>query len=186
MNRSKLSVLILLLFLFASCKKTESTSAVIPIPNGDFENWTMQQPDNWRTNSCPLCLPPYETYIVQQTASAYTGQYCARLLYNSVYRTYAINSFALTDHPVALHAYVKADIIAGDTVAIEINLLKNSAVADNGRWLQAASISNFTEIVIPLSQNSPTIDSVSIKILGGYKNASQTSSLWVDNMYLEK
>jgi hypothetical protein len=157
------------------------------VPNGDFELWTYQLPDLWQTNSCPACVPPYETYIVQQDTNAYQGQFAAKFIYNNVYRATAVNGFSVPDHPAMLNAYVKSNMAAGDTVSIDVQVFLNNVQVDNGQWLGTASIINYMQIQVPISQNSGQADSVAISITGGGVNAypSGNTELWVDTITLQ-
>src|SRR5665647_3425476 len=88
MKTLQLFLSFIFLIAFLSCKKGNSNSQTISIPNGDFEDW-----DNipnlliWQTNSCPACVPPYETYIVQKVSDSYSGQFAAKFIYNNVYQS---------------------------------------------------------------------------------------------------
>jgi hypothetical protein len=75
--------LTLLLMLFALVKIANAQ-----IPNSDFENWTGYILNDWEINGCALCLPPIETYIVQQdtnSANVYHGKSSVKLVYNLAY-----------------------------------------------------------------------------------------------------
>lgn len=179
----KTPILLPAIIALLSCNKDKTTQA-ITIPNGDFENWTTTPlPENWKTNSCPLCLPPFETYIVRQEASAYHGQFAAKFIYNSVYIAWAENKFYIPGHPSNLTAYVKCNLYGPDTVAIKIKLFHNSAVADSGYWLGTASTTGYMKISIPITQNASKVDSALIRIEGGQKKVSGGSTEFcVDNL----
>ena len=67
MKALTLFITVLFTLPFFGCKKNIADQQIIPIPNGDFELWD-DVPNllSWETNSCPACVPPYETYIVQK------------------------------------------------------------------------------------------------------------------------
>jgi hypothetical protein len=175
---------------FAGCKKDKivmQTNATV-IPNGDFENWdNMSLLENWKTNSCPACVPPFETYIVQRDTNAYHGKFAAKFIYNNVYAAWAENKFKLDGHPASLTAYTKCNLYGNDTVSVKIRLFRNSAVIDSGQWFGTSSINTYTKIVIPISQNSLQADSAQISIKGGHKIGypSKNTEFWVDYLTLQ-
>ena len=60
----KLIAFLSVITLFFGCTKTNNPQEIIPIPNGDFENWDAQPVLlNWQTNSCPLCVQIIERNI---------------------------------------------------------------------------------------------------------------------------
>lgn len=169
---------------FLSCKKGNSNSQTISIPNGDFEDW-----DNipnlliWQTNSCPACVPPYETYIVQKVSDSYSGQFAAKFIYNNVYQSRADNKFPIAIHPSLLTCYAKATITNGDTVIIHIDLFSGTNIVDSGNWYGTSSIVNYEKVEIPISQTSSALDSALIKIVGGKK---QNTELTIDDLVFIK
>src|SRR6476620_10905199 len=103
MKAKALPVMIVFILAISGCKKETAKQQVIPIPNGDFELWdNMPNLYNWQTNSCPACVPPYETYIVQRVSDASRGRYAAKFIYNNVYSSWANNKFAVSLHPTVL------------------------------------------------------------------------------------
>lgn len=62
---------------------------------------------------------------------------------------------------------MKSNIQSGDSVKIDIIIYYNGKVADEGHWLNKSTISTYTSITIPISQNSISVDSIKIKITGG-------------------
>ena len=81
MKMLKLFLLLILLLTLFSCKKSISNQDNINIPNGDFELWdNMPNLISWQTNSCPACVPPWETYIVQKVTDASHGQFAAKFI----------------------------------------------------------------------------------------------------------
>jgi hypothetical protein len=179
-----LSVIILLLLSFSGCKKKSDNQQTISIPNGDFEQW-----DNnnslliWKTNSCPSCVPPYETYIVKQVKDAAHGQFAANFVYNNVYSSYAYNKFAILLHPTSLTGYIKSTLAIGDTAIIHIDLFLGNNIVDNGNFYETSSNSRYRKINIPISQTTTHVDSALIKIVGGKK---QNTELTVDNLVFLK
>jgi hypothetical protein len=137
------------------------------IPNAGFENWTNLKPDDWETNSCPLCDPPFETYIVRQDSDACQGTYSAKFINNNAFFAWAETKFAAAIHPLNLFACVKSNIQNGDSVKIDIIIYDNGRIADEGHWLNKSTISTYTNITIPIGQNSMVVDSIKIKITGG-------------------
>ena len=182
-----LFTLFLLALTIQSCKKENTinkSQQIIPIPNGDFEAWDNTPNLNiWQTNSCPLCVPAYETYIVKKVTDATSGQFAAKFIFNNVYKSYATNKFQISLHPTFLAGFVKSNIAIGDTATIHIDLFSGNTIIDNGNFFETNSNSNYRQIEIPISQNSNTIDSAIIKISGGKK---QGTELYVDNLYLTK
>ncbi len=170
------------------CSKDKIVKQTAIIPNGDFENWdNMPLLLNWKTNSCPACVPSYETYIVQRDPIAYNGKFAAKFVYNNVYAATAENRFKLQTHPLNLTAYAKCNLYGTDSVSIKIKLLKNSIVTDSGQWFGTSSIIKYTKIVIPVTQNSMQADSALISIKGGHKIGypSKSTEFWVDNLTLQ-
>ena len=172
-----------LLSLFG-CQKDTSDQSDLAIPNGDFEQWDGNQSLlTWQTNSCPLCVPPIETYIVQKENDAAHGQFAAKFIYNNVYRSAATNRFAISVHPSVLTAYVKSNIVSGDTALLHVDLFLNNSVVDSGTWLETTSNVNYKLLEIQITQTNPKVDSASIVILGGQR---QNTELVVDNLQFLK
>src|SRR5581483_12055864 len=97
-----------LIIAFQGCKKDRPLPISANIPNADFESWSSTDYlQGWSTNSCPLCVPPYNTYIVQKTTEAYHGQFAVKLIYNGVYPAVASNKFAVVNHPASLTGFTK-------------------------------------------------------------------------------
>jgi hypothetical protein len=167
-----------------SCKKDTASQEIIPIPNGDFELWNnMPTLLYWQTNSCPACVPPWETYIVQKVTDAFNGQFAAKFIYNNVSRSFANNKFSISLHPTNLTGYIKSAIASGDTALIHIDLFSGTTVVDYGNLYETSSTTNYKKIEIPISQNSTSADSALITIVGGKK---QGTELYVDNFVLFK
>lgn len=192
MKTTSPAVLLILLIAILGCSKNSSTNDPqlnIPIPNGDFEYWSgsFGTLSDWQTNSCPPCMTPIEMNIVQRDASAYSGQWAAKFIYNNVFPGAAQNKFYIPAHPSALVAYVKTILAPSDTVSISVKLYSGAGVVDSGQWYGTASIANYTKITIPITQSTPGVDSAFIKIEGGHKGVYSTSSsqFWVDDLSFE-
>ncbi len=184
MRIGKIQVLIFFTFSCIACNKSASSTQIIPIPNGDFENW-----DNspyllsWQTNSCPLCVPPYETYIVKKSTEAENGYFAAKFIYNNVYSSYAFIKFPVSTKPDLLSGYIKSSVTVGDSVQIQIDVFSNNKIIDSGNWSETTTSTNYKKIEIPLLQTSSVADSVSIRIIGGQKLKTE---LFIDNFILSK
>ena len=179
-----LSVIILFMLAFLSCKKESPNQQTILIPNGDFEQWdNTQSLLIWQTNSCPLCVPPFETYIVQKVTDAEHGQFAAKFVYNGVYSSSASNKFAVSLHPSSLTGYIKSTIANGDTAIIHVDLFSGNNIVDEGNFYETYSNSSYRKINISISQTSTNVDSALIKIVGGKK---QNTVLTVDNLVFLK
>ena len=173
-------LMVLLILSLAGCKKEAVQQQEIAIPNGDFEQWdSMPNLAIWKTNSCPACLPAYETYVVQKVDDAANGRFAARFIYNNVYSSSANNRFAISAHPTFLTGYVKSNIASGDTAIIHVDLLSGSRVVDVGTLSQTTSNSSYRKIKIPISQNSVYVDSAEVHIVGGKK---QDTEIFLDNL----
>ena len=184
MKTKKIFIAIFIMLTFFSCKKGTSNQQIIPIPNGDFELWdNMPNLYNWHTNSCPACVPPYETYIVQRGTEASHGQYAAKFIYNGVYSSSATNKFPISLHPTLLTGYIKSNIANGDTATIHVDLFSGTNVVDGGNFYETSSTADYKKIELSISQASSTVDSVLIKIVGGKK---QNTELYVDNLVFLK
>jgi hypothetical protein len=182
MKAVNLFISVLITLVLFSCKKETPSQQIIPIPNGDFELWdNMPALLFWQTNSCPLCDPPFETYIVQKVTDAVSGQFAAKLISNNVYSSFANNKFSITLHPTHLTGYIKSTIVSGDTAIIHIDLFSGNNIVDNGNWYETSSTAKYTRIEIPISQNSTSVDSALIRITGGKKTNTE---LYVDNFVL--
>jgi len=182
----KVTFIISILFLSAvcNCKKDTAGNEIIQIPNGDFELWDdMPNLLFWKTNSCPACDPPFETYIVQKSTDAYSGQFAAKLISNGVYRSFAENKFPIHMHPTNLTGYIKSTIATGDSAIIHIDLFSGKNIVDNGTLYEISSTGNYKKIEIQITQNSSFADSALIRIEGGIK---QNTELFIDNLSLVK
>jgi hypothetical protein len=172
---------------FVSCAKDNTNLEKITIPNGDFESWNLNSLQNWETNSCPLCLPAYDTYIVKQESDSYHGQYAAKFIYNNVYTAWAQNKFSIPNHPSNMTSYVKCDLYGADTVSIKINLFYNRVIVDSGQWLGTSSITSYNKINIAITQNSSKVDTALIRIEGGhtFDYPDKSTEFWVDYLTLQ-
>ncbi|HEY8784498.1 MAG TPA: hypothetical protein VIM16_22925 [Mucilaginibacter sp.] len=188
MKTIKVLFFLIAIAVVAGCKKDKTVRQNNPIPNGDFENWANYNSlQDWKTNSCPLCVPAVNTYTVQQVTDAYHGKFAAKFIYNGVYAAMAENKFKIQSHPVSLTAFVKNNLYGTDTVTIKIKLFKDLVVIDSGQWVGTSSITNYTKITIPITQNSFQADSALIFIKGGDKSnyIDKSTEFWVDYMALQ-
>jgi hypothetical protein len=184
MKAKSLTVIMLVVLAILGCKKDTATQQIIPIPNGDFELWdNMPNLYSWQTNSCPSCLPPYETYIVQKVTDATSGQFAAKFIYNNVYRSYANNKFSIPLHPDLLTAYIKSNIASGDTTIIHVDLFSGNTIVDKGDFFETSSNKIYRKITLPISKNVTHVDSALIKIIGGKNGGTE---LFVDHLVLLK
>lgn len=176
----KLFFTIGVLLTLCSCTKTLSKQTNFTIPNGDFEQWDVNENLNiWQTNSCPLCVPPQETYIVQKTTDAAHGQFAAEFVYNNYYTTFAKNKFAISSHPLSLTAYIKSNIINGDTANLHVALFSGDNIVDNGNWYETTTTGNYRKLEIPITQTNSKVDSAEVIIIGGNKVGTV---FFVDNL----
>ncbi|MEO6131731.1 MAG: hypothetical protein ABIQ02_07775, partial [Saprospiraceae bacterium] len=156
----------------------------IPVPNGDFENWDNTLfLQNWQTNSCPVCDPPYESYIIRKDSSSYHGTFAAKFIYNNVFPAQATNGFSISTHPANLTGYVKSKFPAADSASIKVYLFNNGVMVDSGKAFITSSIPNYTKIEIPITSNTVNSDSASIIIRSGTHLGSE---LWIDYLRLLK
>jgi len=188
-TRVKLSVILIAALALSACVKSALAPAKsnITLPNGDFEGWTTNDElDQWKTNSCPACVPAYNTYIVQKTTEAYHGQYAAKLLYNGVFSATASTKFAVPAHPFELVGYVKCQLYDNDTAFIRVNVFKAGALVDSGTWMSTVLIKKYAKITLPITQSTAGADSVSISIRGGHVTTpdGNSSTFWVDSFCL--
>lgn len=179
MKTSRLIVVFLMIWALFSCKKTNQNFQFITIPNGNFENWANQSLPGWQTNSCPSCVPPFETYVVQKTTDAFNGEFAAKFIYNLVYKSWAYNKFMINSEPSMLTGYIKSNIASGDSVMIQVELYLGISKMDSVNWYGTSSIANYKKIEIPLSPSSSMPDSASIRIVGGGKEKTE---LYVDDL----
>jgi PKD repeat protein len=148
------------------------------IPNNGWEMWTQEpQPVFWTTNSYPLTLPPWDPYIVRQDADAHTGDWCADFHGNGVMKPFATQTFPLsTAHPLQLEFWYKLSFPPcvndpgypeQDTVSVEVELMFNGSVVDQGHWESTSSVQEYTPVSIPISQQALQFDSCRITVRGG-------------------
>jgi hypothetical protein len=187
MQVSRIIFILITFVVIESCTKDRAGQTNL-IPNGDFENWTAApRLTDLKTNNCPECDPPFETYIVQKDSSAYHGRYAAKFIYNNVYAAWIEIKFPLYTHPLFLGGYVKCHLNGTDTVSVKIRLFKNTAVVDSGEWLGTSSITQYQHMGIPITQHSAQVDSALIRITGGQTRNSggKNTEFWIDYLTLE-
>jgi hypothetical protein len=184
------------LLVLAACKKdtiksTPSTTPTqIPVPNADFENWDqMIRPLSWQANGCPLCQgAPFDEYVVRQDSeTVYHGKYSVQLYNNFNFQAYVKTKFATILHPTYLQAYVKDTMLStADSVLIKVDVYYQKQHVDSGLWQGTAAIKNYTQLRIPISQNSTHADTTIITIHGQVPGRLYSSSFWVDDLSLYK
>ena len=167
-----------------SCRKEVSQDVIIPVPNGDFETWDARPVlDKWVSNSCPECLPAFETYIVRKTSDAQSGVSAAGFIYNNVYPSYAFNKFGIGQHPSVLTGYIRSNISAGDTATIRIDIYHGNNIVDSGHYFETSSHATYNKFEIPITHSTTHADSALIKITGGKKEGTEMT---IDNLVLIK
>lgn len=148
------------------------------IPNGGMEYWNAQVLQFWQTNSRPFTLPPWDPYVIKQDTDRYSGNYAANFFANGVFKPMATITYPMLQHPQGLRFYYKYEFAPcvnepgqpyKDTVAIKVELLQGSTVADSGEWILDTSgfTPNYKQGYIPLTQNTVLFDSCRITIWGG-------------------
>lgn len=172
------------IFLCSCSPENDISEQIIPVPNGDFELWdNLLFLESWQTNSCPPCDPPYESYIIRRDSTAYQGLFAAHFIYNDVFASLAVNDFSIPAHPSYLTGYVKSKLPPSDSILIGVHLFNNGIPVDSGKIYITSSISNYTQIEIPISQSTLESDSATITIKGGTKTGSE---LWIDHLQFIK
>lgn len=150
------------------------------IPNNDFENWTStplwEELDGWVSFYGDFVLP-----CISKDPDAYSGNFAA-YFNNFGIPSYAYTSFPISLKPDLLRAFVKANVTPGDSIYIRVILYHSSQSTDSGKWVGYSDLDNYTEVIVPISQNNPDADSALIDIRGG--NYSGTDML-VDLMSLD-
>ena len=171
---------LLLVVVFNACSKTDNNQSGSLIPNGDFETWDSNPSlAIWQTNSCPLCLPPFETYIVQKTSDHQSGNYAAKFIYNGVYKSSAQQKFRVGSNPVGLSFYTKSQIVSGDTATIFCRLTQKDSVTDSAYLYVTKASDTYLFSKMAFKQSAIQADSVFVRIEGGHKTGTE---LTIDNM----
>ncbi|GIV32563.1 MAG: hypothetical protein KatS3mg031_0098 [Chitinophagales bacterium] len=152
-------------------------SVYAQIKNPGFENWTNLRPDDWVTNSCPECDPPWETYIARQDSDAYAGNHNVDLLANGRHKPFVYQYVELAQNPVHLQFYTKvlfppcvneAGFHERDTIKARIELFSNGLLADSVVWMYAdSSWGTYQPVDIPLPASAIRWDSCRIYFEGG-------------------
>ena len=143
------------------------------IPNYSFENWIniggwFDNPEFWMTNNNQIMVP-----VVKDT-NAFDGNYAVEL--NTIgIRPYVRSKFVFHAHPLLIEAFVKSNIISGDSVDIHIMIYAGGNLVDSGRWTNTTSINGWTLQQIPVSMNNPFTDSLEIIIMGGHQPGTTLS-----------
>jgi hypothetical protein len=177
-------LLLLSIFFITGCKKNNAVDQTIAVPNGDFELWDAAPSLlTWQTNGCPLCLPPFDTYVVKKVTEASSGQFAAKFIYNGVYTSMATIKFSVPAHPLSLTAYIKSTVSNNDTARIDIDIFSGNNVIDKGSWFETSSNAAYRQVNITITQNATAADSARITITGG---KILNTVLFVDAMVLSK
>jgi PKD repeat protein len=147
------------------------------IPNAGMEYWNNQlELLQWETNSRPFTLPPWDPYIVKKDTERYSGNFSANLFANGIFKAYAKTGFPVSYHPQSLSLYYKLNFAPcvndpgfpdKDTVSVLVELLSSGSVVDQGYWESITGNSNFSQLIIPISQNASVFDSCRITLMGG-------------------
>jgi hypothetical protein len=168
-------------------------------PNAGMENWSSEPLLlNWKTNSYPLTLPPYDPYIVKKDSDSYSGKWAANLYANGVFKPFAKTTFQANGHPVNLLLYYKLTFAPcvndpgfpeKDTASVLVELFSQGIVVDQGSWFGVASVADYTLLQIPITQNATNVDSCRItlwggKVLGGCGIVVQSTEFKVDQLEL--
>ncbi|MDB5123651.1 MAG: hypothetical protein JWP94_1780 [Mucilaginibacter sp.] len=171
-----LFLIIIFSLVAGSCSKEKFQKNEDVIPNSDFEIWNGWSLPFWNGNNCPACSKQILTDIVKQSTDAYSGKYAVELLNNNVYPAFIQNKFAISSHPNSVNGYIKATLVTGDTVIVQISLYRNNVVVDSGKWIGLESLPEYTAIHIPISQNAKLVDSAKLYIRGGQKKTAAWST----------
>jgi hypothetical protein len=143
------------------------------IPNNSFENWIniggwFDNPDFWMTNNSQIVVP-----VVKDT-NAYDGNFAVKL--NTIgIRPYVRSKFVFHAHPLLIEAFVKSNILSGDSVDIHVKIYAGGNLVDSGRWTSTTSINGWTLQQIPVTMNNPFTDSLEIIIMGGHQTGTTLS-----------
>lgn len=170
----------LLIFTLVSA----GTVTVAQIPNNDFEFWNNmglggETPDQWFTSNGDL-VPQN---VFKDSLNNYEGNYSV-LLTNviGIPGTIGIN-FPITTHPLQLIGYFKSEFQTPDSAFIKITLFNNTQAVDSGEYFITTSLANWTNITVPISNTSVTVNSVTIDITACNQ---QQNKCWVDLLSFEE
>ncbi|MEI7802057.1 MAG: T9SS type A sorting domain-containing protein [Bacteroidota bacterium] len=172
-------ITLLIFTLVSAC-----TVTLAQIPNNDFELWNNfglggETPDQWFTSNGDL-VPQN---VFKDSLTKYSGNYSV-LLTNviGIPGTIGIN-FPITTHPFQLKGYFKSDFITADSASIKITLFNNTQAVDSGEYFITTSLANWTNITVPISNTSVTVNSVTINITACNQ---QQNKCWVDLLSFEE
>lgn len=171
-----------LLFTFSCALLLSNLLRAQTIPNAGFESWHTvggwyDNPDDWNTNNNSIMAPG-----VVRDSNAYAGVLAMRVEYLSGLPGYAHTGFLLAQHPEGLLLFAKSNVVSPDTNTISIHAWYQGMPVDSGLWQNTVSISNWSSVVVPLSQNSTSIDSFEIAVHAGSQAGSWIS---VDTLTLD-
>jgi hypothetical protein len=160
--------------------------------NGDFENWHYgswyYEPDNWMSNN----YVQWTCGIDERDSDAYHGNFSIKLINydsSSACQAYAISKFPIPTHPFNLIAFQKCILADSDTVSIKVTLLNSGIEIDSGYWINTSSVLTFTQVTIPITQNSSLTDSAIIEIRGGSRLITNQfgngTQFWIDYLFFD-
>jgi len=177
-----------------------STRLCAQVPNSGLELWTENLLlAGWHTNSNPLTEPPYEPYIVQKDSDSYAGEWAANLIGNGVFKSFATTTFPVSIHPDNLSLHYKLhfppcvnedNFQQKDTVSVLVELFSGGVVVDQGSWMSITGQPDYSQLVVPVSQNATVFDSCRITLMGGRVNGgcgiiAESTSFVVDEIQLK-
>lgn len=150
------------------------------IPNSSFEDWTsvnnqFEVPDQWQTSASA------DNNTIVHDNYAQDGNSALQVNPNG----YAFTGFPVTEHPGILSFYVRTGYMLMDTVNVNINVFSQGVSVDGGNWTNNGNVAipRWSYVMLPISQNVPTADSVTITITGGQLAGTFIS---VDKLSFEK
>ena len=142
------------------------------IPNASFEDWTsvnnqFEVPDHWQTNASA------DNNAIVRDNYAQEGNSAMQVTPFG----YALAGFPVTEHPGMVSFYVHTGYSVMDTVNVQITVFSAGLAVDGGSWTNNSDVAipNWSYIVVPISQNVPGADSVTILITGGQREGTSIS-----------
>lgn len=206
----KITVLFMLL-----CLGFYSAKAQAPVPNGSFENWTSDAPDNWMTKFTLLTTINF----VNKSTDFKDGQFAIEIFSQSITpipmgSTYQIpgvvtlgtivpdlasasakvsGGVSFTDKPSKLKGWYQYAPLGSDSAIIYTILTKWNAVSGkrdtiaDGIFINTATQSAYAQFSIDFSYRTQSIapDTMNIVMLSSGVLATPGSKLLVDNLSFE-
>jgi hypothetical protein len=151
------------------------------IPNGNFENWTVDIFDNHNPYDWETSNADWQGEKITN-APGYLGLWALKTInYFTTNSPYAKCRFPVSNHPSNLTAYVKTTYSEMDSVKIEIIIYYNGLTVDSGEWINTSfsPITSWIPVSISISRFNANADSAEIRITGGIKGGT---SLYVDEL----